>query len=399
MHSQAYRPVEEEAVAPAAGPWRNRYDRMEWAGAFGDLGTLLPFLVAYVSLVRMDVHGVLVALGLSCIVAGLYYRAPVPVQPMKAIGTVAITHAAAITPGAVLVAGLATGAAWLGLGLTGAARWIAALTVRPVLRGMLIGLGLQFVAQGIGMALPDPWVALGGTFLVLALFTNRRVPAMLALLAYGVVVGLVRAGGVGPLAAALTPGFHLPGFALSAIRWEDLAPGLFALALPQIPLTLGNALIATAAEHNDLFAPRRVTETQLAVSTGVFNLAGPLVGGIPVCHGAGGMAGHVRFGARTGGAVVILGLILLAVGLFFGSSAMALVRLLPASVLGVILAFAGIELAIGARGLGKGRADVFVVMLTAGLTAWHVGAAFVAGLVLWHLIRRGWVRFADAVEG
>jgi MFS superfamily sulfate permease-like transporter len=365
---------------------------MEWAGAFGDLGTLLPFFIAYVSLVRMDMHGVLVALGLSCVAAGLYYRVPVPVQPMKAIGTVAITQAAAITPGAVLVAGLATGLAWLGLGITGAARWIAALTVRPVLRGMLIGLGLQFVGQGIGMALPDPWIALAGALLVLALFSSRRVPAMLALLAYGIAVGVVRAGGIAPLAGVVTPGFHLPSVALGTIHWEDLAPGLFALAIPQIPLTLGNALIATAAEHNRLFAPRRVTETQLAVSTGILNLAGPLVGGIPVCHGAGGMAGHVRFGARTGGATVILGGVLLAIGLLFGSSAMALIQLLPPSVLGVILTFAGIELAMGARGLGKDRGDVFVLMLTAGLTAWHVGAAFLAGLALWHVIRRGWVR-------
>ena len=109
MHDPAYRENPKEGTA--GGRAANRYDRMEWAGAFGDLGTLLPFLVAYVNLVRMDVHGVLVTLGLSCIAAGLYYRAPIPVQPMKAIGTVAITQAAAITPGAVLVAGLATGAA------------------------------------------------------------------------------------------------------------------------------------------------------------------------------------------------------------------------------------------------------------------------------------------------
>lgn len=380
---------EEPATAPRPA---NRYDRMEWAGAFGDLGTLLPFVVGYVGLVRMDVHGVLVALGLSCLAAGLYYRAPIPVQPMKALGTVAITQAAAVTPGAVLVAGLATGLAWLALGLTGAVRWIAALTVRPVLRGMLIGLGLQFVAQGLGMACADPWVALGGAAAALASLGSRRLPAMLALLAYGLAVGVARAGGMASVAGALTPGIHWPALALRGLGRGDLAPGLLALALPQIPLTLGNALIATAAEHNTLFAPRHVTETQLALSTGILNLMGPLLGGIPVCHGAGGMAGHVRFGARTGGAVVILGGVLLAIGLFLGSSAMALVRLLPASVLGLILMFAGIELAMGARGLGRDRADVFVVMLTAGLTGWHVGAAFLAGLALWHLMRRGWVR-------
>lgn len=394
MHGRTY-PAADPSPAPTGRRPANRYDRMEWAGAFGDLGTLLPFLVAYVSLVRMDPHGVLVALGVSCIAAGLYYRAPIPVQPMKAIGTVAATQAGAITPGAVLVAGLATGLGWLGLGATGAARSVAALTVRPVLRGMLIGLGLQFIGQGIGMALPDPWVALGGGAVILALFTSRRVPAMLVLLAFGIAVGLGRAGGLAPLVAALTPGFHLPSVALPAIRWQDVAPGLLALALPQVPLTLGNALIATAAEHNRLFAPRRVTETQLALSTGILNLAGPLVGGIPICHGAGGMAGHVRFGARTGGAVVILGGIVLTIGLFFGSSAMALIHLLPVSVLGLILIFAGIELAMGARGLGKEPADVFVVMLTAGLTAWNAGAAFVVGVSVWHLIRRGVVPFAE----
>src|SRR3977135_375957 len=72
--------VEETVSAPVT----NRFDRMEVAGAFGDLGTLVPFVVAYISVLKMDPFGVLLAFGLSMIVCGFVYRMPIPVQPMKA---------------------------------------------------------------------------------------------------------------------------------------------------------------------------------------------------------------------------------------------------------------------------------------------------------------------------
>ena len=47
--------AEDEHILKAhAAPAGNRFDRMEWAGAFGDLGTLIPFVVAYISLLKMD---------------------------------------------------------------------------------------------------------------------------------------------------------------------------------------------------------------------------------------------------------------------------------------------------------------------------------------------------------
>jgi hypothetical protein len=107
----------------------NRFDRMEWAGAFGDLGTLVPFIVAYISLLRMDPYGILLAFGIANIVSGLYYKAPFPIQPMKAIGAVATTQAAqtlVITPNAVYGAGIVTGLIWFLLGVTGAAQRVAA---------------------------------------------------------------------------------------------------------------------------------------------------------------------------------------------------------------------------------------------------------------------------------
>ncbi len=72
----------------------NRFDRMEWAGAFGDLGTLIPFVVAYLSMLKPRPVGVLFTFGLAMVVAGLIYRTPFPVQPMKAVGAIATTQAA-----------------------------------------------------------------------------------------------------------------------------------------------------------------------------------------------------------------------------------------------------------------------------------------------------------------
>src|SRR6185436_10637962 len=118
------------SAAPVGGRGGNRFDRMEWAGAFGDLGTLIPFVVAYIGVVGMDPFGVLFAFGIALIVCGAYYRTPMPVQPMKAVGAVAATQAAqtaTITSAAVVGAGLATGLIWLVLGMTGTARRLAAL--------------------------------------------------------------------------------------------------------------------------------------------------------------------------------------------------------------------------------------------------------------------------------
>jgi len=128
---------------------RNAYNVQELAGAFGDLGTFIPFLVGYLTVSKMDPVGVLVAFGIFKIFAGLYFRTPVPIQPMKAIGTAAITHPGAIMPAAILASGLFTGAFWLVMGLTGAVTWIARITSRSIVQGLVLGLGLSLILEGV----------------------------------------------------------------------------------------------------------------------------------------------------------------------------------------------------------------------------------------------------------
>jgi hypothetical protein len=84
------------------------------------------------------------------------------------------------------------------------------------------------------------------------------------------------------------------------------------------------------------------------------------------------MAGHVRFGARTGGALVILGTLVLFVGLFLGDSVATLFRLFPRSLLGVILLFGGLELASGVEAVNLPKEDRYVMLLTTGVSMWNM---------------------------
>jgi MFS superfamily sulfate permease-like transporter len=373
----------------------NRFDRLEWAGAFGDLGTLIPFIVAYLSMLSLEPTGVLFSFGLAMVLCGLIYRTPFPVQPMKAVGAIATTQAAqtlTVTAGAVYAASLASGVIWLLLGLTGTAQKVTKLIGRPVVIGIILGLGFGFMLNGVKMMADNWWiggVALGGTLLLLG---TRRVPAMFVLLVFGGVCGIIVDPTLAPQLAAMVIEPRLPAFALASITWNELLIGTLLLALPQVPLTLGNAIIAITEENNQLFPDRPVTEQRVAISTGLMNLGSAALGGIPMCHGAGGMAGHVRFGARTGGAPIILGVILLLLALFFSGSVSTLLRIFPPAILGVILFLTGAQLALGACDISKDKGERFATVITAALAVWNGGIAFVVGSAVYLVARRGWLK-------
>jgi MFS superfamily sulfate permease-like transporter len=269
-------------------------------------------------------------------------------------------------------------------------RQVSLLLTRPVSLGIIMGLGLSLGLDGIRMMSSD-WllagIALAVTFVLLA---NRAIPVMFLLLLLGAFTSAIKTPELFQLAAAIQPAFGLPQWTLAQIGWNDLAIGALVLALPQLPLTLGNAIVGITEENNRLFPDRRTTESRVALSTGVMNLLAPQIGGVPMCHGAGGMAGHVAFGARTGGATIILGAVLILLAVFFGGSVATLLKVLSPAVLGVILFVTGIQLALGGtcdfRKISK--PERFIHMATAALAMWNIGIAFLVGLALQELHRR-----------
>ena len=371
--------------------WGNEYNKMEFAGAFGDLGTLIPFVVGYITLNKMDPLGVLVAFGLFKVFVGLYFRTPVPIQPMKAIGGMAIAHPEAITHGMIWGSGIFTGVLWLLMGLTGAITWIEKITTKPVVRGIMLGLGLSFVVEGLSMMREGPVVAVGGVILTLLLLNSKRFPAMLCLLAYGIAVAFLQKPELFGDLSNVSIRFRFPELTFGRMSWQDLLAGFVILGLPQAPLTLGNAVIGTVAENNEYFPDRKIKAKTISIDHGVMNLLSTFMGGIPMCHGAGGMAGHIRFGARTGGALVILGVIVLFIGFFLSDSVSLIFQVFPRSILGVILFFAGVELALVIKDVKLKKQNLFVLLITAGTAIWNMGVAYLAGLILYYVLQRRWI--------
>jgi hypothetical protein len=369
---------------------KNLYNRMEWAGAFGDVGTLIPFVVGYITIVKVDPLGLLFMFGIALVASGIYFRTPLPIQPMKAIGAAAI--AGGISPSALFGSGLTTGLFWLLAGMTGVIRPISRLVTKPIVRGIMLGLGFSFMVDGVHRMIMTPVLAGIALVVTYVLLTNPRIPAMFILLIVGVGSAVIMDPQLLSELAKVRVGFKLPVFSLSSMTWNDLVVGTLFFTLPQIPLTLGNAVIATVAENNELFPDRKVTEKEIAISQGIINLVAPLFGGIPMCHGAGGMAGHVRFGAKTGGAPVILGSLLVLLALFFSDSVALFFKIFPNAILGVILFFAGSELAIAARDIGDKKSDFYAMLIVAAFAMWNMGAAFLVGIILDTSLRKGWLR-------
>jgi hypothetical protein len=214
---------------------------------------------------------------------------------------------------------------------------------------------------------------------------------MLVLLVYGITLGLIQRPDLIEELSHISIRFRWPELTFGRMSWKELFSGFVLLGLPQAPLTLGNAIIGTVAENNSYFPDRKVTVRKITLDHGIMNLFSVFFGGIPICHGAGGMAGHIRFGARTGGALVILGVIVLLTGLFLSDSAALIFQVFPRSILGVILFFAGIELALVIKDIRLKSPNLFVLIITAGCAMWNMGVAYLAGLIIYYCIHRRWI--------
>jgi MFS superfamily sulfate permease-like transporter len=357
-----------------------RFDRNELAGAFGDLGTDLPLIIGMIAASGIDAASVLLLFGLLQVFSGLWYRMPMPVQPLKAFAAIVIAQR---LPGGVIYGGgLAIGVLMLLLSVSGLITWLARVIPKPVVRGIQLGLGLQLAMLALREYVPGDGVsgyllaalAFGVT---VALLGNRSYPPALIVIALGIVYGIFLKldWTVVPETIGLAlPQLHVP-------TYTDILTGLVLLALPQIPLSIGNSILATRQIIRDHYPEREVGVRQISFTYSLMNLVSPFFGGIPVCHGSGGMAGHYAFGGRTGGSVVIYGLVFLVLGLFFSGGFEQIVQIFPLPMLGVLLLFEGLALASLSRDLVHERRDWAVALLT-GVVAGTMAYGFLIGLVL-----------------
>ena len=380
-------------TAPAAARPRIRFDRNELAGALAGLGTDLPLLIGVIAASGIDSAGVLIMFGVMQIFSGVWYGMPMPVQPLKAFAALVIAQK---IPGRVISGGgLAIGVSMLVLSVSGLIDAVARLVPKPVIRGIQFGLALQLATLALkeyvpAAGLPGYALATAAFVVTVLLLGNRRWPAALAVLALGVAYGLLFQLDYATATRAI--GLHLPTWHVP--QAADVLTGAVLLALPQIPLSLGNSVLATRQVVEDYFPERRLTVRQISFTYGLMNLVNPFLGGFPVCHGSGGMVGHYTFGGRTGGSVVLYGTLFVGLGLFFSQGFQQLVQIFPLPVLGVLLLFEALTLATLLRDIAGSRSGLLLALLV-GLLCGGLPYGYLVGLVvgtaLHYAMQRGWV--------
>jgi len=384
---------------------------MEIAGSLGDMGTLLPIAIGMILINGLSPTGMFFSIGIFYILSGMYYGITVPVQPMKVIGAYAI--ATAMTPSQVLASSALMGLFLLIIGGTNAITLIGKYTPKPVVRGVQISTGTLLMAQGVkfmigsskfqmARQMAEPYltiqhigpmpvgivIGIVGSVLTLLLLENRKFPAGLVVILSGIFMGLVLGTHEG--FDKLNIGIYFPKFLPFGLpTGADFTFAFFAMALPQLPMTIGNAVIANADLSHEYFGKdsQKVTYRSVTISMALANLLSFVVGGMPLCHGAGGLAAHYRFGARTAGSNLMVGILFLALAFFFGIHALSVVYLLPMAILGVLLIFAGGQLALTVIDM-KTRKDLFVSLLILGITlASNLAAGFLVGIVVAYVLK------------
>jgi Molybdate transporter of MFS superfamily len=336
----------------------------EVSGACGDLGTFIPHVIGAITVAGLAPAGVLFGFAAFLIATGLFYGLPLPVQPMKAISAVILTGG--LRPGEVAAAGVMMGAVLSILGFTGWIGRLARVIPQSVSAGLQLGLGLLMAVLGVKLMLVTPWIGFAALALLFGLARIPRCPAAPIVLIASAFAGWLMGFGAGAPSASATAG--IPHLIVPS--WPEIWRSLQIAVLPQLSLTLTNAIIVTASLSRDLFAAKGAiaSERNLALSSGLANLLLCPFGAMPMCHGAGGLQAQYRFGARTGSAPIIFGAALLVLAIGFADRAAALFAIIPISAVGALLTIAGADLAISRRLFDGKPSCLWVIGLTALVT-------------------------------
>jgi SulP family sulfate permease len=376
----------------------------EFSGALADMGVMLPLVLALISLNGMDATAAFFGIGLAYIVTALVYRLPIPVQPLKSVSALAL--ALGLSPVIIITGAVWNAIAFLGLGFLGIDQWVHRFFPKPVVRGIQLGLAYLLFksAWGLVSKTPQGWetavplaqisvswnliLSLGAALALIFLIKWKKDYASLGVFGFGIFASVLHFG-----LPDLTLNVALPRMLPLIPTANQLWQGLILLALPQIPLSLGNSVYATADAARQYFDKRaaHVTERRLMLTMGFNDLVASLIGGIPVCHGCGGLTAHYRLGARSGGAPLMLGGIFLALAIFGGQTVMNVFRLIPFPVLGILLAYVGWQHFLLIRDLEHTAQNWTTALLVLALAIWtgNLAIGFISAAILYHVW--GWV--------
>lgn len=341
----------------------------------GDYVTFLPIALAVSLVMGINFGYIILFYCIWSVITGFYYRIPIPIEPMKVIGTLVIVGG--ISKGELVASGLILGIIFLLTGMGQGMKLIQEKVPNSVVRGIQLSLALLLLKTSLEFVSADLMLSVVCVVIILSFFLVNRwrnVPNVSAVLVLilGVGIGLFMSG-MPPISLLPLPSVTIPSV-------QNVISGTWTLVLPQIPLTITNAILATSLLLKDLYKVD-VKPDRLSQTIGLMNLTSVPLGGLPMCHGAGSLAADYRFGARTGGANIISGLMLLPVALFFAGP--QFVQIIPVGVFGALLIFIALEL-----GKNSMKTDSYLVTILIAVLSLlvNITLGFVVGLVVAYLL-------------
>ena len=283
---------------------------------------------------------------------------------------------------------MSVGLIWVVLSFSKRVSGLLQKVPKGVTRGIQLGLAFTLALAGAEMVQADFLIAIPLMILAFLLLRNKFLPAAIFLILFGFIYAVA----TGTLNInEVKIGFSLPELTLFSL--DDMLYGFLYAGFAQLFLTLTNAVVATVALVHELFPDRTdVNERDLIRNMGVMNITTPFIGGMPLCHGAGGLSAQYLFGARTGGAILMEGILEISLGLFFSESLVSIFTAFPMFVVGVMLLMTSFEL--GKISLKvKGKNEIYVTVVTALLaTVFNMATGFIAGLVLYFALEKGLIK-------
>ena len=355
----------------------------EFGGAFGDWGTLVPFIIGYVLIVGLNPAGIFLCLGTTNIILGIKYNLPLPVQPQKTIGAVALSQA--WTPSLVISTGFGTGIIWTLLGLSKKLNKIVENVPTTAVRGIQLGLGLILGWAAVLLFADNIILGIIAGAIILLLIKNKIIPSAIILMFMGFFLifhtGAVKSSDIIS---------QLPSFTFYIPNWQDLILGMILAGIAQLFLTLTNVMIATVTLAKDLFPEKEdaIDANSLALNMGAMNLINPFLGGIPLCHGSGGLAAQYAFGARTGGSMIFEGVLEIILGLFFSHLLFVLFTTFPKAILGAMLLYTAFLL--GRMAFREFNLRAMPIIIISALLCFiiNITVGFIVGLGLYLLFKK-----------
>lgn len=346
------------------------------SGAFGDIGVLFPIAIALIARNGFDPSALFLMAGLFYIASACYFKITMPVQPLKAMSAIAI--ASGIGFEVINAAGIMIGVVLILIAATGLSIKIGALFPLSVIRGVQLGLGFMLVRSSLKIGAGDIAMAvIAGLFLIASITVIKKMPPLIPLLLIGFVVAIkgIKLSNLGPM--PLTPAIPDMG---------TLWTGFTVLVIPQIALTFGNAVVAAESTAKLLYREKasRLNLKSIPLSMGIANVISGIMGGVPMCHGSGGLTAHCKFGATTKRSGYIIGFALVILALVFARSAFTLISAFPAGILAVLLCYVGIQHSLFIKDILWNRLSVFVALTVAlvGFFANNLTVGFMTGFAM-----------------